>query len=377
MTKQSSTLIDNIFSNNLENKIMSGLLITDISDHLPVFSILCNSKLSCDTQLVHKRILSAAAIEAFSKKLSETNWNDVLTCQNGRDAFSKFYEKLLNMYNEYFPLKTFRKQYYFRKSWLSEQMKQCIKTKNRLYIRSIKFPTEMNISNYKDYKRILNRLLRKTERDHYNSLFLLNKTNIKRQWKILKNVINKQKTMHVPTQFIFGNQIVTDQNVIANKFNKYFANVGNDLANNIPDIDLNPLSFIDSNNSSIFLSYIEENEVERIIKTLKEVSPGKDGIHSKVIKATYHLYLSPFTHVLNLTFAQGVFPNELKLAKIVPLFKSGDSQQISNYRPVSILSLFSKIVEKLMYNRLYSFIGENDILYKYQFSEKNTAPSSI
>jgi hypothetical protein len=57
----------------------------------------------------------------------------------------------------------------------------------------------------------------------------------------------------------------------------------------------------------------------------------------------------------------------LKLAKIVPLFKSGDSQQISNYRPVSILSLFSKIVEKLMYNRLYSFIEKNDILYKYQF----------
>ena len=61
------------------------------------------------------------------------------------------------------------------------------------------------------------------------------------------------------------------------------------------------------------------------------------------------------------------FPNELKLAKVIPIFKNGDKQDISNYRPISILSFFSKIFEKTMYNHLINFIDKNKILYKYQF----------
>ena len=89
--------------------------------------------------------------------------------------------------------------------------------------------------------------------------------------------------------------------------------------------------------------------------------------HSKVIKATYKSFLSPLTHVLNLSIQKGFFPDTMKVAKVVPIYKAGDPMAISNYRPVSILPIFSKLLERLMYNRLISFIDNNKLLYKYQF----------
>ena len=109
------------------------------------------------------------------------------------------------------------------------------------------------------------------------------------------------------------------------------------------------------------------NEVENIIKLLKKSSPGWDDISADIIKDTYDLFIIPFTHILNLSITQGVFPKELKIAKVIPLHKAKDKHLISNYRPISLLSVFSKIFERIVYNRLISFVNDNNILYKYQF----------
>ena len=95
---------------------------------------------------------------------------------------------------------------------------------------------------------------------------------------------------------------------------------------------------------------------------LKNYSPGWDNFQSNFIKDTFDLLLSPLTHLLNLSITQGVFPDELKIAKVIPIFKSGDSAQIGNYRHVSVLPFFSKVFERVMYVRLFSFI-KNMIYY--------------
>ena len=73
------------------------------------------------------------------------------------------------------------------------------------------------------------------------------------------------------------------------------------------------------------------------------------------------------THVMNLSIINGVVPNELKVAKVVPIYKSGDRRLINSYRPVSVLPSFSKILEKLMYNRISNFIHKHSLLNEYQF----------
>ena len=122
---------------------------------------------------------------------------------------------------------------------------------------------------------------------------------------------------------------------------------------------------------SFFLCPAEELEVKKIILQLKDGAPGKDGIMSKAIKCISDHVAAPLTRLTNLSFSQGVFPNELKIALVSPLYKAKDPMIFSNYRPISLLPLFSKILEKLMYNRLLSFLNKCNVINKKQFGFRN------
>ena len=117
----------------------------------------------------------------------------------------------------------------------------------------------------------------------------------------------------------------------------------------------------------MFASPVVAEELIYIITSLNNSSPGYDNITSKILKYTYENFMHPLLHILNLSLSEGVFPDELKVAKCIPLYKSGNKLLINNYRPVSILPIFSKFFERVMYKRLLSFINRNNLLYKYQF----------
>ena len=140
------------------------------------------------------------------------------------------------------------------------------------------------------------------------------------------------------------------------------------LARDIPVVNKSPCSLMKNRIvDEMYVNDVVEDEVKCIVKNLKESSPGWDDISAKVIKITVDSFTSPLVHVLNLSLSSGVFPSELKMARVIPLLKAGDPLLFSNYRPVSILPLFSKILERLMYNRLLAFINEHKLLYVFQF----------
>ena len=94
----------------------------------------------------------------------------------------------------------------------------------------------------------------------------------------------------------------------------------------------------------------------------------------KVIKPVIDSLSSPLTYIINLSFNEGIFPSELKIAQIIPLYKNDDPMQFNNYRPVSLLPFFSKLFERLMYNRLIDFINKYKLLYDYQFGFRKKSP---
>jgi hypothetical protein len=165
---------------------------------------------------------------------------------------------------------------------------------------------------------------------------------------------------------------------IANAFNAYFSSVAKELINQLPahgcqssqtyqdplNITLHfktPDSFFRFKNTTTF-------EVNSIIQSLKSKdSSGYDGISSQILKASAAYILSPLTYMINKIFSTGIFPERLKFSEIRPLYKQGPTAEFSNYRPVSLLVTFSKVIEKLIYKRLYSYLLEQDILVKEQF----------
>ena len=103
-------------------------------------------------------------------------------------------------------------------------------------------------------------------------------------------------------------------------------------------------------------------------------SAGYDDVNYNVVKPIFEYISKPLKYIFNLSLSTGVFPISLKIAKITPIFKSEDVTDMSNYRPISVLPCFSKILEKIMYNRLYNHLYENNILYNEQFGfQKNTS----
>ena len=262
------------------------------------------------------------------------------------------------MYNTCFPLKTVKMGYKTRKAWLSEELKKAIKIKNNLYRKQKKSENPEHELIYKRFRNKLNSMLIKAERKHYSKLMEENKNNMKKSWAILKEVINKRKSVSTCSRFLINGKTTSEKCKISNGFNSFFVNVGPTLAEKIPSDSRPPTVFMrDKIVNSMVLDSVFTNEVVSIVKNLKEGGCGWDSISASVVKATYIGFVEPLTHIFNLSLSQGVFPNELKIARVIPLFKSGNSMILSNYRPVSVLPVFSKILERLMYNRLLSFIN--------------------
>lgn len=216
ITSKSATLIDNIFCNNLlqNNHIFTGILYTDITDHLPIFHLDYSSNVSKEADYFMKRVYSPANKERFVNSLSSENWESVLNTENPQQAYSLFLTKYLAIYDTCFPVKTIKSGYKNKKPWLSESLKKQIKIKNKLY----RLSRQNNDSNIKDlYKQFRNKLHRsifKAEKEYYSKCLVENKNNIKKFWDILKQVINKKKSVKKTQDFL----LITESLMIRNQY---------------------------------------------------------------------------------------------------------------------------------------------------------------
>ena len=246
-------------------------------------------------------------------------------------------------YNTCFPIKRIKIGYKTRKFWLPENIKSSIHVKNELYKKWKKWRSDSCLLQYKKYKTNLEKVMNMLERNHLQQQFDLYKNNLSRSWKLMKEIINKKNASPMPQYFEISGKPCYDKKQIANSFNSFYINIGPSLASESgSDTDRPSVSSYLNNRviNSIFLEPVTQLEVKKIISALKISSPGWDDIAPKVVKECQELLLVPLTHVFNLSLTEGVFPTELKLAKVLPLYKGEDSTLIKNYRPVSVLPLF-------------------------------------
>jgi len=204
------------------------------------------------------------------------------------------------------------------------------------------------------------------------------KYNLKTTWKILNNAINRNKQPATNHSFKYNHRNITDAKQISNCFNNYFINIGKSLSKTIPPQQSSPLNHLTGNYvHSLYIYPASEEELLRIINKLKNTSAGHDDLSVKALKAAMESLLTPLTHLCNLSLQTGEIPGQLKIAKITPIYKSGDKDCFSNYRPISVLPVISKIFEKLMYNRLIEYIEQNEIFYENQFGFRRGRSTSM
>ena len=153
---------------------------------------------------------------------------------------------------------------------------------------------------------------------------------------------------------------------IANTLNNFFVSIGSQLSKDIVS-DVNPLLYVTNNVNSIVILDVTCDQVRNVISSLNNSSAGYDELPPFVAKSCVDGFIEPITYMVNESLRSGICSSELKIAKVVPVFKSGDLSLLTNYRPISVLPFLSKVFEKIVYNCLFDFICDNNILYDYQF----------
>ena len=155
---------------------------------------------------------------------------------------------------------------------------------------------------------------------------------------------------------------------VPNKFVDYFTNIASNLTSQLPNSPRNPAQFLKNRRLNSFVFFPANNiEIENAIKDLKDNGAGIHKISNSVLTDSSKEISPILSVIINNCIQQGYFPHELKSGCITPIYKSGDKTSIKNYRPVCSLSSISKIIEKVVYNRMIKYIDKNEILSSKQY----------
>jgi hypothetical protein len=224
--------------------------------------------------------------------------------------------------------------------WITKGILKSLRTKDKLHSKLKKAKTENQIEilkrQYTRFRNIYQSVIRNAKKLYWENKFTECKSNIKLTWKNLNNILHRTANKKdFPNYFINNEHQISDHNDIANAFNQYYVNVGPKLAEQIRRHD-NSLNFLPTVNltSSFFMQPTTPDEITTIIKLLKpKTSCGYDGISPKLVKSCdQHAIVMPLTHIANLSFEKGIFPSELKTAKVLPIYKANDPTLFKNYR---------------------------------------------
>ena len=381
ITQISKTLIDNIFSNNLDfARIKSGNITITISDHMPQFIIIPkNIKRVSNKHLMFKRDTKHIDKVNFIADVINIDWDAVLEMNkcDPNYSFNNFDKKINDILDVHVPIRKLSKKELkgLSKPWITVGIRQSIKRRDKILNKYINCKdNSRKIELHSEYKTLRNRivsLIKVSKNEYYRNFFAENAKDIRKTWKGIKSIININNSNKVqPSSMIIETEINSNPVSIANGFNEYFSSIANDLQQNINSVGCNFTDYMKNPSENSF--FLEPTDSEEIIFIIDSINVGKaSGPHSipvdilKMIKCNIG---TPLMKIINMSFETGIYPNNLKIAKVIPIYKNkGDSLHFKNYRPISLLSNINKFFEKLVYKRLYTFLNKYNCIYELQF----------
>jgi len=380
-THSAGSCIDHIWYNQLIG-VESGVLELDITDHYPVFASACvGPDCGVDSFFVKKfRDHSSTSLKTLQEEMAvvsplyvrriaeEDSDIDVLTESFLNDVFA--------VYDRCCPLRSKRVSYNrHMKPWITGELIACIRRKHALFREYKRRLVSFEYYNY--FKNHVTNLIRQAKRRYFTTKFKSQLGNAAGTWKYINSFLRRKTKKSVPAELISDGVLVSDPAVIANEFSEYFSNIAQNLDDRIPRTDVSAMTYMsDIMNSSFFVTPVTEFDVASVISKLKNKFFGFNSLPTIIYKYCSTVLSPVIADLFNASVQHGKFPSPLKLARVTPIFKSGDATVPSNYRPISILTDLSKVFEKLMYKQLSGFLKSFDVLTACQFGFQQNSSTS-
>ena len=258
--------------------------------------------------------------------------------------------------------RTLKRKQVRREPWITSSLKRSIDKSKRLYQKTLKnVDTDALREHYLAYKRTLKRTLVTAKRGFHQEKCLEFQENTKKLWQLINKVSGRtnDKSSSINCLSVNGIKEYTGEQ-IANTLAKYFANVGKTFADKIPKPTQSIssyLEFLQKNSVSLFFTPSTKNEIQKLITELPpKRSSGPDNISNVLLKELAPILSEPLSIIVNQSMQTGIFPEIMKMAEVVPLYKGKSRENETNYRPISLLTTMSKVMEKVVYQRVYQFL---------------------
>jgi len=387
-TNHSSTIIDHVYSNDLftDNRICkTGLIINDIADHCANFMFIIdnNIKPKITASQQKARIFSKGNTANFNSCLATEDWSRVYNCSDPNSSLNCFIDKITCIHDQCFPLVPLKNKSHPDKKWITPALIKSINVKCKLYKKWIKSKKPRDELRYKNYAKVLRNILYAAEKQYYAQLFDSKVHDSKAIWRHINSLVNNKSNKCADiSHIVLNGASINKSPLIANSFNNYFCEVSDRLSLSIPSRTVHSTKFEDylgpPNYNSFYCSNITINELIAIVKNLKPSrSCISNCISSSLLKDCIEHVALPLLHICNLSFDLGIFPDQLKISRVIPVFKKGNRVLVSNYRPISITNPIAKVLERLFHTRMISYLEKFKILYDYQFGFRKKHSTSI
>ena len=372
-----SSIIDHIWC-NFNFGYESFVLECDITDHFMIGAsfFFPHKYSSSEMKKITFRDHSIVCLEQFETEFS--SWSSTSHDYDVTDVdilVDRYSSKIFEIYGKNCPIR--QKTIPIKKvtkPWIDSNIMKLIQFKNFLYnsYKSRFIPYFV----YNTVKNRLANILKNSKKMYIIRKFESSAGDSGKTWKNI-NYFFRNNKLNRDIALKENNNLISDPAEVATLFNNYFVSIASNLSASIPSIECSPLEFLGNHLTSSFVpAQTNQNEVFRVISSFPNKSCSHEEIPIKVIKRV-NLYVSTFIcNAFNMSIILGKFPSSFKIARISPIYKSGDRSSIKNYRPISILPLFAKIFEKLMCTRIKNYLASENLLNQNQFGYRSGVGTS-
>ena len=359
---QKSTLIDHVWVNKQKQTILQSGTTEGISDHFATYVSISTQMPKKKEKIISIRNYKNYDIQKFCQEmenhLKESNLQTLIDNNNVNEAMNTYISILQQVIENNAPMKEIKIHENKNKvPWFTEELEKKIILKNKILRDWHLYGLKEDQKALKKIKNEVNHLKTKLKRKYYTEEIEKSEGDSKKAWKVIKTALGKLKD----EECVEPSNITKEK---ANEFNKFFASIGLEIQKKLKT--QNHETNFENLRGFNFIAETEE-KVKKLIDKLKhDVAVGYDNINAKFIKDSKEVQAPWLTKIINISYKTCVFPDNMKITNIKPIYKENNKEKISNYRPISILPVISKIFERACTDQLVKYLEENDLISRTQ-----------
>ena len=372
------SILDHIMTNKLFSSMTSCTIDYDISDHFPtcfffVYKQMTRKQTSPSSAVSYTKI----NYQLLQENVKNFNWTQIYEISDTNSAFEMFLDKFTKLIEDSSRKISVRSQrkLSFKKPWMTSELFKLREKRTKLHIQAKREPFNKTLQeNYKSFRNFVTCQINNAKKNYYKNEFSNCKTNQNEKWRFINEVLNRKKPLKENTIILQKNsgELIENQYDVANSFNMFFTKIGTELASNISPTNSRPEDYFKDINLNLVPTFnfepIDTARVSSVIDSFStKKATGPDKVPMRALKENKYWLIPVIAYLTNLAILTSTFPDCLKTARVKPLFKKGNPKECTNYRPISILSALSKIIEKILSLQIRHFLETNFILTDCQF----------